>query len=81
MTPIVNGIKRQYGRQIKVSIANMDQPNGKALAKQLGIIGTPTILLLDSAGNQVNLLRGAFPASVVEQAVQDLLAQEAGGGE
>ncbi len=75
MTPIVNGIKRKYGRQIKVVFVSMDQAKGKELAKQHGVVGTPTILLFDSEGEQVNVLRGSFPPSLVEQAIKDLLAQ------
>ncbi len=75
MTPSVNGIKRERGRQIKVVFVSMDQAKGKALAKQHGVVGTPTILLLDSVGEQVNVLRGLYPPSLVEQAVEELLAQ------
>ena len=75
MTPIVNGIKREHGRQIKVVFVSMDQAKGKELAKQHGVVGTPTILLFDSAGERVNVLRGSFPPSLVEQAVEELLAQ------
>ncbi len=71
----MNGIKREYGRQIKIVIVSMDQPQGKKLAKERGVVGTPTILLFDSAGEQVNVLRGSFPPSLVEQSVKDLLAQ------
>ncbi len=52
------------------------QADGKELAKQYGVIGTPTILLLDHEGSQVNTLRGVFPPSVIEQAVEELLVRE-----
>jgi thioredoxin-related protein len=55
----------------------MDQADGKELAKEYGIIGTPTLLLLDSDGNQVNVLRGALPPPLIKQAIADLVTQEA----
>ncbi|MBU0703493.1 MAG: hypothetical protein KKC18_06460 [Chloroflexi bacterium] len=75
MTPIVDGVKRAYRGRLKVIYVSMDRPNGKELAKEYGIIGTPALLLLDSEGNQVNVLRGLLPQSVIEQAVEDLLAK------
>ena len=53
----------------------IDRSNGKELAKQYGIEGVPTILLLDSEDNQVNVLRGSLPQPLIERAVEDLLAQ------
>ena len=54
---------------------SMDREKGQELAKQYGVIGTPTLLFLDSEDNQVNMLRGAFPSSIIEQAIEDLLAR------
>jgi thioredoxin-like negative regulator of GroEL len=75
VTPIVDGIKREYRGRLSVVYVSLDRADGKELAKEYGVVGTPTILLLDSEGNQVNVLRGAFPAPLIEQAVEDLLAQ------
>jgi thioredoxin-like negative regulator of GroEL len=75
MTPIVDGLRRDYKGQLDVVYAEIDEPDGKELAKQMGVVGTPTILLLDSHGEQVNALRGSFPASLIEQAIQEVLAQ------
>ena len=76
MSPIVDGFKREYKGQLNVVYVSMDQTEGRESAKQYGVVGTPTLLFLDSNGNQVNMLRGAFPPSVIEQAIEDLLAQE-----
>ena len=75
MTPIVDGLKRKYRRQINVVYVSMDRPNGRKSAKQYEIMGTPTFLFLDSEGNKVNVLRGSLPPSLIEQAIEDLLAQ------
>jgi thioredoxin-related protein len=73
----VDGLKREYRGRLNVVYASMDRADGKELAKEYGIVGTPTLLLLDSEGNQVNVLRGALPAPLIEQAIADLVAQAA----
>ena len=84
MTPIVDGIKREYRRRLDVVYVSMDERGGKELAREYGVVGTPTILLLDSEGNQVSVLRGSLAQPLIEQAVEDLVVQEtitARGGE
>ena len=71
----MNGIKREYRGRLNVVYASLDHTDGRKLAKQHDIVGTPTILLLDVEGNRVNVLRGALPASLIEGAVEELLAQ------
>ena len=71
----MNGIKREYRGRINVVYVSVDRPDGKELAKQYGVVGTPTILLLDGEGNQVNVLRGSLPPPLIERAVKDVLVQ------
>lgn len=71
----MNGIKREYRGRLNVVYVSMDQPAGKELAKQHGVVGTPTLLLLDGEGDRVSILQGLIPPSLIEQAIQDLLAQ------
>ncbi len=75
MNPIVDGIRQKYRKQLNVVYVSLDRSDGKKLAKQYGVFGTPTFLLLDSEGNQVNILRGSLPLPVLEQAIEDLIAQ------
>ena len=81
----MDGIKREYRGQLDVVYVSMDERGGKELAREYGVVGTPTILLLDSEGNQVNVLRGSLVQPLIERAVGDLVAQEetiaAGSGE
>jgi thioredoxin 1 len=74
MAPVVDEIRRKYRRRVDVVYVNMDRDEGKRVAREYGIIGTPTLLLLDSEGRQVNVLRGTLPTRVIEQTVEDLLA-------
>jgi thioredoxin 1 len=76
MTPVVNDVERAYGRQLAVTYAEVDSQEGKDLAKHHGIIGYPTILLLDSEGERIGLLRGVVPRSSLEQMIEELLASQ-----
>ncbi len=76
----MNGIRRRYRRQLNVVIVDIDQPSGKDLARQYGVVGTPTLVFLDRQGRTVQVLRGSFPAATLEQAVIDLLAAESTPG-
>jgi thioredoxin-related protein len=75
MNPIVDGIGQKYQRHIDLIYVSVDESEGKELAREYGVIGTPTFLLLDSEGTQVNILRGSLPAPVIEQAIEDLIAK------
>lgn len=76
MTPVVDEIRQEYGRQLHVVYAEVDQQDGKSLASQHGIIGYPTILLLDSEGERAGLLRGVVPRSSLAKAIDDLLQEQ-----
>jgi thiol:disulfide interchange protein len=76
MSPIVNEARKQYRGKVNYVDANLDQPSAKELAKEHGMIGYPILLFLDSEGNRFNVLRGVLPLSVVEQAFEDVIANE-----
>jgi thioredoxin-related protein len=73
--PIVNGVEREYGRRINVIYVSMDEPEGLDFARGLGVVGTPTILLLDEDGLIINSLRGVVADVQVEQAVDAALTE------
>jgi thiol-disulfide isomerase/thioredoxin len=75
MTPVVDEIRRKYGGRANFVYVNVSRDEGERIGREHGIIGTPTLLLLDSEGRQTNVLRGTLPKSVIEQAVQDLVAR------
>lgn len=75
MTPVVDEIRRKYGRRVDFVYVDVGRDEGEKLGREHGVIGTPTLLLLDSEGRQVNVLRGTLPTPVIEQAVKDLVAQ------
>jgi thiol-disulfide isomerase/thioredoxin len=76
MTPVVEELEGKYGWQLNVVYAEVDQQQGKDLAKKHGIIGYPTVLLLDSNGEKVGVLRGVVPLPSLEKALAGLLQEE-----
>jgi thiol-disulfide isomerase/thioredoxin len=75
MTPVVDEIRRKYGRQVNFVYVNVSQDEGEKIGREHGVIGTPTLLLLDSEGRRTNILRGTLPKSIIEQAVRDLVVE------
>ncbi len=71
----MDGLKREYRGRLDVVYANMDEADGKAMAREYGVVGTPTLLLLDSQGESVNVLRGSLPQTLIESAVAELVQQ------
>ncbi len=73
MTPIVNGIRGDYKRQLNFVYACLDEQSGREVAAQQQVEGYPLILLLDSKGNKVNVIRGVYPRAVLAKVIDDLL--------
>jgi thioredoxin-like negative regulator of GroEL len=71
--PIVNGIEREYRAQLNVVYVSMDEQEGVDVARDLGIMGTPTILLLDEKGEQINVIRGVPAETQVIQLIEALI--------
>ncbi len=76
MNPIVNGIKKEYGDRINFVYIEMSTPSGKEEAKEEGVMGTPTFLLLDKNGERMYMLQGVLPREVLEQQLDTLLRAE-----
>ena len=70
--PTVNGIEREYAGRLNVVYVNIDETEGQTTARGYGVIGTPTIVLLDRDGEQTNVLRGTIPAPLIYKAVDEL---------
>ncbi len=71
----MDGIKREYRGQSNVVYVDLDRARGKETAREYGVMGTPTLLFLDSEGNSVHMLRGSLSQAAVERVVEDLLSQ------
>ena len=76
MNPIVDEVKREYGGQVNFEIISMDDKSGKDEAAEYGVTGYPNILILQSNGDQYNLLKGVVPQEALSQALDDVLEKE-----
>jgi thiol-disulfide isomerase/thioredoxin len=76
MNPIVDEVEKDYGRKINFVYVEMHTPKGKEEAREEGVMGTPTFLLLNGEGERVFMLQGVQPRPVFEQHLDDLLARE-----
>lgn len=76
MNPIVDEVKREYRSQINFEYVSMDDKSGKDRATELGIIGYPNLLILDSEGKRFSLLKGVVPQATIEKTLDDLLEKE-----
>ena len=76
MNPIVNEVEKDYGQKVNFVFVEMHTNEGKAEAREEGVMGTPTFLLLDGEGERVYMLQGVYPRTVLERQLDDLLARE-----
>jgi thioredoxin-like negative regulator of GroEL len=75
MTPIVDGLNEQYGKQITIKQVNADIGDGPKIIQLYRIPGHPTILIFDKEGEEVARLFGPQPAEIVEEALQKVLTK------
>jgi len=51
--PIVDGIVNEYAGQLVVLRLDVQDPVGKELADEYGVLGTPTFIFIDAQGSEV----------------------------
>jgi thiol:disulfide interchange protein len=74
VAPIVDGLERKYGSDLRVVRVNTDHSAGQKLAREYGFIGQPAFIFLDRAGQESRRLMGAHTAETFEREIQRLLA-------
>jgi thioredoxin-related protein len=77
MNPIVDEVKREYGGKVTFEIVSMDDAAGKERATEYGIIGYPNLLILDSQGKEITVLKGVVPKETLARTLDEVLAREA----
>lgn len=71
----MNGLEKKYGGQFKFERANVDTAAGRRLARQYSIIGQPTIVMFDRAGQEARRLIGEHTAERFQQEIERILAE------
>ena len=74
MTPIVDGLEKQYQGRIAFQRINADRGPGPQIIRQYNILGHPTVLLLDQAGKEIKRLLGPQSAEDLEVLLEQTLA-------
>jgi thiol-disulfide isomerase/thioredoxin len=76
MNPIVNEVKKEYDDRINFVFIEMSTAEGKQEARDEGVMGTPTFLLLNSNGERVYFLQGVQPRAILSQHLDEVLSRE-----
>jgi thiol:disulfide interchange protein len=73
MTPIVDGLQRDYAPALVVQPVNATEGDGPAIMKAYRVPGHPTVLVFNAAGQETKRLIGPQPRQTLEEAVQQVL--------
>lgn len=73
MEPIVDGLADKYGEDFRIARVNVDNAQGKQLARAYGCIGQPSFVLFDGSGEQVRVLMGAQTSETFEQEIERIM--------
>jgi thioredoxin 1 len=76
MNPIVDGLEKKYGQDLKFVRVNVDGGEGRTLAREHGSIGQPSFILFDSSGEEVRRLMGAQSVETFEREIERILGQQ-----
>jgi len=80
MAPVVAAAERDCaGSGVAVRRVQVDEPQGRALARQHGVLGVPTFVFVNPAEEEVARLVGEQPLAALEQSLQVLAGQRCEG--
>lgn len=63
--PIVDGISREHGSELKIIHLNIQDPAGKALLKQFDFRFTPTFIFFNGEGEELHRWLGSVDSAQV----------------
>ena len=71
----MDGLEDRYGENFKIVRVDVEDGQGKQLAREYGCIGQPAFVLFDRSGEQVRKLTGAQTAETFEQEIERILGE------
>ena len=74
MRPVVSALKSKYQDRVDFIVVDVGTSEGLAVAREYRITATPTYLFITEDGFTMGSLRGRQDGSVMEDAVEALLA-------
>lgn len=77
MVPIMETLQHTCSdRGLRVETLDLSFPENRALARSLGVMGTPTLIFFDSDAQEVSRLVGVQPVESLHQAVAVLMGEK-----
>jgi len=73
MTPIVDGLEKDYGDQVAFKRINADKGDGPRIIREYRILGHPTVLLVAKDGKELQRFIGPQSAEVLTTALNNQL--------
>lgn len=77
MAPAVRAAERRCGVTVRRVV--VDDPEGMAQARAVGVLGVPTFVGLDARGAEVTRFVGVHPEATLIQVIEDLEGRRCGG--
>jgi thiol:disulfide interchange protein len=68
--PIVDGIEETHRERLAVLRVNIQDPDGRALARRYGVFATPTFIFFNAGGEELWRSIGQIDASQVEASLR-----------
>ena len=75
MKPIVDRLEEIYGDEFKIIRIEINQSDGKKLAREFGIVGQPSYIFFDDTGEETRRMAGPQPFDVMAQETERLLPE------
>lgn len=77
MVPIMETLHQTCsGKGLRIETLDLSFPENKAVARKMGVMGTPTLIFFDESGAEVSRLVGAQPIESLHQAVAVLMGEQ-----
>ncbi len=79
MVPLIHAMRRTCsGKGLPVETLDITIPENREFARQMGIVGTPTLVLMDGSGKEVARLVGLQTLETLHQAVAIVVGEACG---
>lgn len=73
MRPVVNGLRQQYGNQLKFADLDFNDNRNQSLKDRFRVVGHPSFVLVDGQGKLVKRWLGIVAASELEKELKQVL--------
>lgn len=68
--PIVDGIEREHGQQLRIIRLNIQDPVGEALLERFEFRFTPTLIFFDGAGDELQRWVGMIKSNEIHDLLE-----------